>query len=1051
MSAKKFRFVSPGVQIKEIDKSILPALPGAIGPVVIGRSLKGPSMVPVTVNTYEEFVQKFGEPSPGVSNRDIWRNGNDTGPTYGAYAAKAWLESSSPLTFLRLGGVKSLDMQTGGEAGWQTDSLEPSQVLTTNGGAFGLFLMPEFVGTREFALAMSSSAGPEAVTLKIKQDVSELETLAINFVSTSSVTNPPDVDAEANSIELQFSGSDGTDGSRLDHITASLATLGFTVVSSSVLENTFANYSVTGSQYNLSLPFTGPSKGTLASIFYLDSGSIQLVGDTVASGAVGSDTSGSAVLVKCEAGLTFKARIKEADGTSHPPVVFSFDKNKDNFIRKAFNTNPTLTNDVVIEDPKSYWLGETFEDSLKDVGISLSQDVGTVYGFVAPLKISESLANFRKDSEPSKTGWVISQHLNSDTDSYSPELMPKLFRFVAGEGLGGDFEQNNYKISIFDIKPPLTSFQKFGTFSVGVRRLADTDTSPEFVEVFSNLTLDPSSPNYIAARIGDRRIEWKKDPDSGEERFVELGNYINNSKIIRVEMHPTVEKGGVDSSALPFGFFGPTRYKTFTLKGATGTITEDNVCVVTTSASIAEHSGSADGIQTQIDDFDGKIVFPMLPLVVSASDVDPNDPSLAYFGMKVDEPLNESLKDLLRIKPSKVDSHLAKDSEGTEYSFIFSLDDVSGSVADGPEWVSGSRKEGDSVTAKSGVEHLLENGYNKFTMPLVGGFDGLDIKEREPFRNTKLSANSDAKTNYAYNSLKRAVDSVKDPEVLDMNLLMMPGVTNKGITNHMIRVCEKRADAMAIIDLEGGYEPDTESKESEQSRIGSVSKTLTEVKERNFNTSYACAYYPWVQMQDDNTGNKLWIPPSIVAFGTMASSQESSEVWFAPAGFNRGGLSVGSSGLDILNVRDKLTAKNRDALYERSVNPIASFPNEGLVIFGQKTLQAIPSALDRINVRRLVIFLKKEISRIAAGLLFEPNVEQTWKRFSVPTTRLLEEVKTGFGISDYRVVLDNTTTTPEEIDRNMMYAKLFIKPVYAIEFIGIDFVITNTGASFDDL
>jgi hypothetical protein len=121
------------------------------------------------------------------------------------------------------------------------------------------------------------------------------------------------------------------------------------------------------------------------------------------------------------------------------------------------------------------------------------------------------------------------------------------------------------------------------------------------------------------------------------------------------------------------------------------------------------------------------------------------------------------------------------------------------------------------------------------------------------------------------------------------------------------------------------------------------------------------------------------------------------------------------------------------------------------VIFGQKTLQAVPSALDRINVRRLVIFLKKEISRIASGLLFEPNVEQTWKRFSVPTTRLLEEVKTGFGISDYRVVLDATTTTPEEIDRNMMYAKLFIKPVYAIEFIGIDFVITNTGASFDDL
>jgi len=138
-------------------------------------------------------------------------------------------------------------------------------------------------------------------------------------------------------------------------------------------------------------------------------------------------------------------------------------------------------------------------------------------------------------------------------------------------------------------------------------------------------------------------------------------------------------------------------------------------------------------------------------------------------------------------------------------------------------------------------------------------------------------------------------------------------------------------------------------------------------------------------------------------------------------------------------------------LYELNINPIASFPSEGIVIFGQKTLQATPSALDRINVRRLVIFLKKQISIIASGLLFEPNVENTWNRFKRPATSVLESVKSGFGISEYKLVLDSTTTTPEEIDRNIMYAKLFIKPVYAIEFIGIDFIITNTGASFEDL
>ena len=183
----------------------------------------------------------------------------------------------------------------------------------------------------------------------------------------------------------------------------------------------------------------------------------------------------------------------------------------------------------------------------------------------------------------------------------------------------------------------------------------------------------------------------------------------------------------------------------------------------------------------------------------------------------------------------------------------------------------------------------------------------------------------------------------------------------------------------------------------------------------------------------------------------MASSQESSAVWFAPAGFNRGGLSLGSSGLSVVGVREKLSSKQRDALYELNVNPIASFPSEGIVIFGQKTLQATPSALDRINVRRLVLFIKKEISRIASGLLFEQNVSATWNRFKGQATPVLESVKSGLGISEYKLVLDETTTTPEEIDRNMMYAKLFIKPVYAIEFIGVDFVITNTGASFEDL
>jgi phage tail sheath protein FI len=152
----------------------------------------------------------------------------------------------------------------------------------------------------------------------------------------------------------------------------------------------------------------------------------------------------------------------------------------------------------------------------------------------------------------------------------------------------------------------------------------------------------------------------------------------------------------------------------------------------------------------------------------------------------------------------------------------------------------------------------------------------------------------------------------------------------------------------------------------------------------------------------------------------------------------------------VVGVIDKLTSDQRDDLYEVNVNPIASFPAEGIVIFGQKTLQATPSALDRVNVRRLLIFLKKQISRIAATILFDPNVKVTWDRFLGNVEPLLRSVKSRYGLSEYRVILDESTTTPELVDRNILYAKVLLKPTRAIEFIALDFVIMRTGASFDD-
>jgi phage tail sheath protein FI len=233
-------------------------------------------------------------------------------------------------------------------------------------------------------------------------------------------------------------------------------------------------------------------------------------------------------------------------------------------------------------------------------------------------------------------------------------------------------------------------------------------------------------------------------------------------------------------------------------------------------------------------------------------------------------------------------------------------------------------------------------------------------------------------------------------------------------------------------------------------QVADPSTASNSLRQRQIDSSYGATFYPWVQTIDEATGQALWVPPTVAMMGVLASSEKSSQIWFAPAGFNRGGLSDGAAGIPVTSVSRRLTSKERDILYESRINPIASFPSTGIVVFGQKTLQERPSALDRINVRRLVIFLKKQISILSTQILFEQNVQATWNRFKGLIEPFLANVKTQFGITDYRLILDETTTTPDLVDQNVVYAKIMIKPARAIEYIAIDFIVASTGASFDD-
>jgi phage tail sheath protein FI len=237
---------------------------------------------------------------------------------------------------------------------------------------------------------------------------------------------------------------------------------------------------------------------------------------------------------------------------------------------------------------------------------------------------------------------------------------------------------------------------------------------------------------------------------------------------------------------------------------------------------------------------------------------------------------------------------------------------------------------------------------------------------------------------------------------------------------------EARADAFYISDFaEAG------------SSISDVTLQATSV-----DSNYAATYYPWVKTIDTTTNKLISVPPSVLLPAVYASNDAIAAEWFAPAGLNRGGI-VGA-----VSVLNRLTHSERDTLYENKVNPIASFPGQGIVAFGQKTLQDKASALDRINVRRLLIAVKKFVASTSRYLVFEQNTAVTRGRFINTVQPYLEGIQQRQGLYAFKVVMDETNNTPDVVDRNIMAGQIFLQPAKTAEFIVIDFNILPTGASF---
>ena len=220
----------------------------------------------------------------------------------------------------------------------------------------------------------------------------------------------------------------------------------------------------------------------------------------------------------------------------------------------------------------------------------------------------------------------------------------------------------------------------------------------------------------------------------------------------------------------------------------------------------------------------------------------------------------------------------------------------------------------------------------------------------------------------------------------------------------------------------------------------SLSKVTAQAS--SLDTSYAATYWPWLRITDPSTRQLVWVPASTMIPGVYAYNDRVGERWFAPAGKNRGGLST------VLQAERKLTNVNRDTLYTENVNPIATLPRTGVVVFGQKTLQKQASALDRVNVRRLLITLKNFISQVADNLVFEQNTTATRNNFLSKVNPFLESVQSRQGLYAFKVVMDDSNNTPDVIDRNELIGQIFVQPAKTAEFIYLDFNILPTGASF---
>lgn len=655
------------------------------------------------------------------------------------------------------------------------------------------------------------------------------------------------------------------------------------------------------------------------------------------------------------------------NGASVSASIVSTDNS---YITKTYGKSPKSVDYPVYVQYENKNASSLF-NNMADVTISLEQVTGSNYAFL-------------EDYKTAATPFITSQKIGTAAKN--------LFKFHTLSH--GTSVSSEVKIGIRDIRlaSEVSDPNGYGTFTVEVRRVnttniantpyssQDTDRTPDIVESFVNVNLDPDSPRYISRVIGDR---YSTVTDAGD--IVVNGDYPNLSKFIRVEVDPGVAEKTNNETLIPFGYVALT----------------SPIPMYSASLNLPAAETLTSQVQTTFN-------------------------SRNYFGFDFD-----NLNNLNYLSPiptsnsttgSNADFYLGDVSQDAEANFPTSATAYSGSLTT-------------ALNANTFTSNVSINT-RKFMVPMQGGFDGArpnlpklsgtNIKSTNTFG---FDCSGTAATGTkAYN---KAFTLLSNADYYDMNMLITPGVIDSLhplVTSAARNLVEQRQDTFYIMDSNALTD-----------NIDTVVQQVT-----NIDSNYAATYFPWVRVVDPGKNKPIFVPPSVVMPGVLAFNDVVTAPWYAPAGLTRGGLTTA------IGTYKNLSQSDRDELYENRVNPIANFPNEGICVWGQKTLQARPSALDRVNVRRLLIEVKKFIASSTKYLVFEQNTSATRNRFLSIVNPYLEQVRAQQGLSAFRVVMDETNNTPDVIDRNIMYGQIFLQPTRTAEFIVLDFNIQPTGASFPE-